>query len=218
MNKKIIIICAIFVLILAFCFWNFWYGYSAGKDTYEYFGNGRYQILNNSEKSYSFVDLEDYNVIENTIYMYYNDKQNSEIYIYGIDGYAIINYEDNIVNKYNYITEIPSKYNVFNQNDLFKKLVSYLPSENTICFFGDGTYQIYKNSENEYVLKNNKTSYIINNINKYLYGAGKLYIIKENSYIYIDIINDKIIQFDNLNNFEDEIKSQFMNGNYFKKL
>jgi len=75
------------VIVILFMFDD---GYTPGKDTYESFGNGRFQIISSNSEELYLIDLKDGKTIESDIRNYY--KVDNKVYIIGIDGYCILNY------------------------------------------------------------------------------------------------------------------------------
>lgn len=221
MAKKFVIIffISVIILILLFIIGINSNIYQSGRDTYKTFGDGRFQMLYTPEKTYSLSDLKDSGTVENTIYMYYENKLESSVYVYGTDGYVIVNYKANTLKLYKSFTDMSDQnQSIFTQTQKFNMLVDYLPSYNTVDFIGNGRYQLYKNIDNGYVLKNNKNGNIIEDMDKYYSNFGRIYIIKDDSYIFIDTVKETIKESKKLEEFEESIKNQFIEQKYFMNL
>lgn len=95
--------------------------YSPGRDTYELFGDGTYQILCAPDKTYVLHDCDNSNNIEEYIYRY--RKISPLVYVVGKNGYTILNYETGIIEQKSDINDFSDKdREIFQKETKFKRL------------------------------------------------------------------------------------------------
>lgn len=95
--------------------------YSPGRDTYELFGDGTYQILVGPYQIYSLYEYGNINAIEDDIYRY--RKISSLLYVVGKNGYTILNYETGITEQNSDIKKFSNNdQEMFRKEEKFKKL------------------------------------------------------------------------------------------------
>lgn len=105
--------------------------YPSGRDTFESFGDGTYQIyrgyiyIDQSDDSksetrvYSLENNDSNETIENSVAYYLEIKQN--IYIIGSEGYTVVNYESDEIIQETLLENIPKEHKViFENKDVFK--------------------------------------------------------------------------------------------------
>lgn len=99
--KKIIIIITGVILLLMIVFVGAGYliFFTKGKDDVASFGNGRFDIIRDSSpKRYFFYDSKAMCFLESDIYAYWSFD--NKIYIYGGDGYTVVEFTEGSVKQY----------------------------------------------------------------------------------------------------------------------
>lgn len=212
MKIKSILLCILSILIITATSCVNKLTYSTGKDTAEYFGDGRYQIMR------SYTDIGDY-----VKYILYDCKtnetivddvfgfteKNNVIYLWGYHWpnddvygakYIVINENNSIIEKDNankFSTDIITIFNEINryvgflENDHYtnkfeSKQLQYPISADTVELFCDGKYQIIYGC-----LVNNYPYFLYDSENNSIITKGFFgYTEKNNKYFLLGYVND----------------------------
>ena len=125
--KKIIILILIIITLTTICIlFQKQYKYPIGRDTYDAFGDGsfqlgKYYIINSSGESEKKIALLFRGeTLEREVFEYFTYL--NFLFTHGKNGYVICDYEKNRYNIYNDLDDIPYEYNKIIKNHKFYQI------------------------------------------------------------------------------------------------